>query len=59
MFVSQATQSFLGSTWKGGFMHVAVVPRGYHTTAYPTIMVILAIFLCSYGSIMILQLNYF
>ena len=32
-------------------MYVVVVPRGYHTAAYPTSMVKLAVFLHSYGSI--------
>ena len=40
-------------------MHIVVVPRGYHITAYPTNIVVLAIFLCSYGSIGVLQLKYF
>ena len=31
----------------------------YHTTTYPTNMIMLAIFLCSYGSLKALQLNYF
>ena len=35
-------------------MHVAVIPRGYHATAYLTNMVLLAIFLCGYGSIGVL-----
>ena len=40
-------------------MHVVVLPRGYQTTAYPTNMLMLAIFLCRYDSIGVLQSNYF
>ena len=57
MFESQATQLFVRYTWKGTFVHVVMIPRSYHTAAYPTNMVMLAVFLHSYGSIGVLEMD--
>ena len=51
MFASQATQLFVGSTWKGALMDIVMIPRGYHTAAHPLNVVMLAI--------RVLQLNNF
>ena len=44
MFASWATWLFVVSAWEETVMHVVMIPGGYHTTAYPTNMVMLAIF---------------
>ena len=57
MFESQVTWLYVGSALKGAFMHVVMISRSYHTAAYPTNTVVLAIFLCSYGSIRVLVMD--